>query len=86
MVNARRSHWPSLMLSGADLLVLDEPTNHLDVESIETLEDAIERYEGTVVLVSHDRELLTRADHPAVDPPRPAHYRICSAVSANGNR
>ncbi len=47
-----------LMLSRANLLVLDEPTNHLDVESIEALEDAFERYDGTVVLVSHDRELL----------------------------
>ena len=47
-----------LMLSRANLLVLDEPTNHLDVESIEALEDAIEAYDGTVVLVSHDRELL----------------------------
>ena len=47
-----------LMLSRANLLVLDEPTNHLDVESIEALEDAIESYDGTVVLVSHDRELL----------------------------
>jgi len=47
-----------LMLSRANLLVLDEPTNHLDVESIEALEDAIERYDGSVILVSHDRELL----------------------------
>jgi ATP-binding cassette subfamily F protein 3 len=47
-----------LMLSGANLLILDEPTNHLDVESIEALEDAIEEYEGSVLLVSHDRELL----------------------------
>ncbi len=47
-----------LMLSRANLLVLDEPTNHLDVESIEALEDAIEGYDGSVILVSHDRELL----------------------------
>jgi ATP-binding cassette subfamily F protein 3 len=47
-----------LMLSGANLLILDEPTNHLDVESIEALEDAIEQYDGSVLLVSHDRELL----------------------------
>lgn len=49
-----------MMLEEANLLVFDEPTNHLDVESIEQLEDAIERYGGTVVLVSHDRELLRK--------------------------
>ena len=47
-----------IMLSGANLLIFDEPTNHLDVESIEALEDAVERYPGTVLLVSHDRALL----------------------------
>jgi len=49
-----------LVLSGANVLLLDEPTNHLDVASAEMLESAIERFEGTVLIVSHDRYLVRR--------------------------
>ena len=47
-----------LMASGTNLLVLDEPTNHLDMPAIEQLEAALESYDGTLLLVSHDRRLL----------------------------
>ena len=41
-----------------NLLVLDEPTNHLDLVAIEQLEDALESFDGTVLLVTHDRRML----------------------------
>ncbi len=48
-----------LMLSRANVLVMDEPTNHLDMESIESINTALELYKGTVIFVSHDRSFVS---------------------------
>jgi len=47
-----------LALQGANLLLLDEPTNHLDIDSQEILQSVLEEFEGTILLVSHDRYLI----------------------------
>ena len=47
-----------LQATGVNLLVLDEPTNHLDLAAIEQLEQALESYQGTLLLVTHDRRML----------------------------
>jgi ATP-binding cassette subfamily F protein 3 len=49
-----------LMQAGANCLLLDEPTNNLDIPAAEVLETALDAFEGTIVLVSHDRYLLDR--------------------------
>jgi ATPase subunit of ABC transporter with duplicated ATPase domains len=55
-----RAALASFMARGVNLLLLDEPTNHLDLEAIEQLETALEGYDGTAVVVSHDRRFLER--------------------------
>jgi ATPase subunit of ABC transporter with duplicated ATPase domains len=47
-----------LAARGVNCLILDEPTNHLDVPAIEELERALDAFDGTVVLVTHDRRFL----------------------------
>jgi ATPase subunit of ABC transporter with duplicated ATPase domains len=53
-----RAQLAVLMATGVNCLVLDEPTNHLDLPAIEQLEQALDRFPGTVLLVTHDRRLL----------------------------
>ncbi len=49
-----------LLLSEPDLMLLDEPTNHLDIKSVEWLEDFIAKFNGTVIIISHDRYFLDK--------------------------
>jgi ATPase subunit of ABC transporter with duplicated ATPase domains len=53
-----RAELATFQARGVNLLVLDEPTNHLDLPAIEQLEEAIESFGGTIILVSHDRRML----------------------------
>ena len=48
-----------LMMQKPNVLIMDEPTNHLDMESIESLNNALESYPGTLIFVSHDREFVS---------------------------
>lgn len=82
-----------LVLSDANTLLLDEPTNHLDIATREVLEGALSEYEGTLVIVSHDRELIDRLVERLiiVDQGRAAfhlgnytHYRQGESDAASG--
>ena len=55
-----RVNLAKLFLKNPDILLLDEPTNHLDIESLDFLEELIQKYNGTVLIVSHDRYFLDR--------------------------
>ena len=48
-----------LMMQDVNVLIMDEPTNHLDMESIEALNNALKKFEGTLIFVSHDREFVS---------------------------
>jgi ATPase subunit of ABC transporter with duplicated ATPase domains len=54
-----RMMFGKLMLQKTNIMVMDEPTNHLDMESIESLNTALENYPGTLLFVSHDREFVS---------------------------
>ena len=54
-----RMIWGKLMLGRHNVLMMDEPTNHMDMESIESLQIALDKYPGTLVFVSHDREFVS---------------------------
>jgi ATP-binding cassette subfamily F protein 3 len=56
-----------LMTSNANFLLMDEPTNHLDIDSKEVLEDALLNYDGTVLVVSHDRYFLNKVANKICD-------------------
>lgn len=53
-----------LMMQKPNILIMDEPTNHLDMESIESLNMALELYQGTLIFVSHDREFVSSTGDP----------------------
>jgi ATPase subunit of ABC transporter with duplicated ATPase domains len=85
---AARLLFCKLMLQKPNVLALDEPTNHLDLESINALNIALQKYEGTVLLVTHDHDLLEetctriwRVDGGGIEDFRGAYEEYQSAVA-----
>ena len=68
-----------IILSDADILLLDEPTNHLDINAVEWLEDYLNTFKGTVVVISHDRYFLDRVSEKIVE------IEDGTAISYDGN-
>jgi ATP-binding cassette subfamily F protein 3 len=64
-----------MLLKPANFLILDEPTNHLDIPAKEMLEEAIQNYDGTVAIVSHDRYFISKVANKIVEI-RDGEFRI----------
>ncbi len=78
-----------LMLQKPNILIFDEPTNHLDLESINALNISLQRYEGTVLLVTHDHDLIDEVatriwhfDHGAIEDFKGPYEEYMNATSA----
>lgn len=56
-----------ILLQRSPLLLMDEPTNHLDFETVEALTEALKKYEGSLVVVSHDRSFISRVSHKILE-------------------
>ena len=74
----------------ANVLVLDEPTNDLDIETLELLEELLQEYSGTVLLVSHDRAFLNNVVTQTIAYEGNGHWRDCllytSTTGTNGEK
>jgi len=68
-----------LLYQDINLLILDEPTNHLDIDSIETLEEALEEFKGTIFFISHDRYFINKIGERVIT------VEGCSLKSYPGN-
>ncbi len=76
-----------LMLFKDNVLILDEPTNHLDLQSIAALSEGLQRYEGTVIVVTHDQELIREVGVPGLgDAPRASPSSTSPAPSTSSWR